>query len=51
MVGIEELFGMRRGLDQHSDVLLDVTCVGSAFSCPAGFDVLRWISIQMSCWM
>lgn len=32
---------MWRGLDQHSDVLLDVTlCVRSAFRCPVGCDVV-----------
>ena len=42
LLGIEELFGMWRALDQQSDVLLDVTlCVGSAVRCPVGCDVLN----------
>ena len=42
LLGIEEFFGMRRGLDQHSDVLLDLTlCVGSALSFPVGCNVLN----------
>ena len=40
LLGTEEFCRMRRGLDQHSDVLLDVTCVGSAFRCPVGCDVV-----------